>query len=125
MNEQLQAALLSILNSTISAATVAKDFLLAEIPEVIRQLLIWKAVESGIWFGLGVVLTALSVFVLTKAVKFWKAGYEKMDAAMFCSVATVLSGGCGICFTFTNLTWLKILIAPKLYLIEYAASLVK
>ncbi|STH40221.1 phage transmembrane protein [Escherichia coli] len=25
----------------------------------------------------------------------------------------------------TNMTWLKILLAPKLYLIEYAASLVK
>lgn len=120
MNEQLQAALLSILHSTINAATVAKDFLMAEIPEVIRQLLVWHAVEAG------VLALCFLVPALLLVGAFWKNRewcFEELGPLNLFILFGVIGLSSGA--VVNGLTVLKIWIAPKLYLIEYAARLVK
>lgn len=123
MDNELQKALAQILNKTVSAAEAGVAFLQKELPEVIQQLLVWKAVESAIYF-----LTALVVlwFCLYAIRKMW--AYSKTDSGrgsealmFFPGVATGLS----VLAMIQHIDWLKILIAPKLYLIEFAASLVK
>lgn len=122
MNEQLQAALLSILNSTINAATAAKDFLLAEVPDVIHQLLVWKALQSGITFAVGLLIFSVAAYF---TVRVWR---DTEDDPLGVSPMIMFPGmtmAAGGVMAALNLTWLQILVAPKLYLIEYAASLVK
>lgn len=46
-----------------------------------------------------------------------------VGACIFLGIAGVISAM--LTLTSLNLTWLQILIAPKIYLIEYAASLAK
>ena len=41
-----------------NATGTALDFLDAEIPDVIQQLLVWHAIESFIWFFLGLMFIA-------------------------------------------------------------------
>ena len=120
MNEELQKALLSILNSTINAATAAKEFLIAETPEVVRQLLMWKAAEAA------VISFALLIGVALVVVPWWKNRkwclHELGPLNFFPGFAVFIL----LFFALGNfLIMLQIIIAPKIYLLEYAASLVK
>lgn len=139
MNEQLQQALTAILNKTMSGVDAGVNFLSAEIPDVIHQLLLWKMVESLLIFIGGLILLVIcSVFVYkqTRRVKTGEGTYGSYKANFvfdsdgdhpgIIGVISVAVFGLGfgiggIC----NLNWLQIWIAPKIYLIEYAASLAK
>ncbi len=62
----LEAALLSIINNTTQAVGKGIDFLSTQIPDVIHQLLMWKAVESFIWFIIPVIFIVVVLVVCTK-----------------------------------------------------------
>ena len=131
MDDKLQEALLNILNNVTQSVENGVSFLSEQLPDVIHQLLLWKAVESGIHF---VILLALCIGLGIAACKFLKAGREYKpknacdDKAIgyFLLFGITLFIAC-VAFVFASnqLEWLKILIAPKMYLIEYAAQLVK
>lgn len=132
MNDQLQQALLSVLQSTVDAATAAKNFLVAEVPDVIHQLLVWKAVRAG---TLAAVWLVVLVLVITLSVKLWCASkaYKPRNAydgdAGYLLAASVAAAVVAIlpCVMVVNqlMTLLQILVAPKIYLIEYAAQLAR
>jgi len=131
MNEQVQSTINQTLLSFLETVAQAKDLLVSELPEVIQQLLQWKFFESLIHFSIGVIGLICFVAWLTYWIKFIKERWGQMDSddAIFFVFFVV---GCGslpwfLLFikVFTNWEWLQILIAPKLYLLEYAASLVK
>lgn len=69
MNEQILNQSMDVLNRLISVAIDgvegAVEFSKAEIPEVISQLLAWKAVESALGFALGILIIVGGV-ILTK-----------------------------------------------------------
>lgn len=122
MNEELQKALASILNKTVSAAEAGASFLQKELPEVIQQLLMWKAVESAIYCLLSIACFLFGIWVTKKAWKTIRESDEGMEPLiMFPAAATAFS----LFVALGHTDWLKILIAPKLYLIEFAASLAK
>lgn len=141
MNEQLQQALTAILNKTMSGVDAGVNFLSAEIPDVIHQLLLWKMVYSLVIFIGGVLLLLITVvFVYKQTCKVevegnvnWKKYKANLsfdtDGDVHPGIIAVIAGGCfGAGFGIagmTDLTWLQIWIAPKIYLIEYAASLAK
>ena len=51
MNEQLQTALAALIEKSIKAMEAGADFMAAEIPEVVQQLLLWHMTLSAIKFG--------------------------------------------------------------------------
>ena len=63
---KLQDALAEAVNRSVEVAGEAKDFLAAEIPEVVRQLLMWKMAESIAMNLFYLVLLALSVLIVKK-----------------------------------------------------------
>jgi hypothetical protein len=131
MNEQLQQALTEVLNKTVEATGKATDFLIAELPDVIQQLLMWKMAESLIVF---VVSLAAIVAGPSMACYTWRKldeyyhrekGKGNHRVEWLCPVSLfwlVLTLPGSLCI---NITWLQIWIAPKVYLLEYAASLAK
>lgn len=124
MNEQLQNALSSILNSSANAIGTAKDFLVAEIPDVVYQLLLWKAIQSAIAFAICVVVIVVWIYFITRLYKWAESiGEEAWIAFAF---GSFLTGAAlfSIAECWMNLNWLQIWIAPKIYLLEYAAKLV-
>lgn len=130
MNDELQKALAAILSKTTNALEAGVNFLQAELPDVIRQLLVWHATKSAIHF---VLTTLVCAALVTVSVKFFKAakGYKPKniyDDPVFQWMACAASGVFAFFALMTAmnmLDWLQILVAPKLYLIEYAASLAK
>lgn len=152
----LDEALTRLINRSIDAAeSVAGDitsttsdaaaFLVAEIPDVIQQLLMWHAVESLAWFLPGLLLIAAPWFVYwrwggrgkpTEPAYNGAARYEPTfthhytgeidgDAIGALCIFGLVTSGLGFTLVMNNLEWLQILVAPKLYLLEYARALIR
>lgn len=136
MNEELNKVLIDAIQKTQSGIGEAVDFAVAQAPDVIQQLLMWHFVNSLINCALGIVCFVI-IFLFVRFVQKYPQpdSFESNNLVWWdkgeLHPVTGIFGGLGVCilglagFILMNLTWLKIWIAPKLYLIEYAASLVK
>lgn len=132
MNEQLQQALTAILNKTMSGVDAGVSFLSAEIPEVIQQLLIYKMVSACIFMAVGVAMIVGAYKMTERGIKNYKEESEKgifrEDEMRFILpfFAAVILWFFGVILIAANVeTVIQIWLAPKIYLIEYAASLAK
>ena len=95
----------------------AIDFATAQIPDVVEQLLRWALIEAAV----GLVVSGLAIWVCYYCVKrFWKAS----EGIVVLPVMFIVAGSAMI-FVVALLDALKIIFAPKLFLIEYAAGLLK
>lgn len=130
MNEELQKAIADMFNSVLSA----KDFLVGELPEYVNQLLMWRMVWSIGFFviGLALILSAICLqawiyksyknkgaiySIVSEDAEFWPA---IIIIDFILSVTAFIFG-----VSIISMEWLQIWIAPKVWLVEYAASLVK
>lgn len=137
MNEQLQQAVATLIEKAIQALESGADFLEAEIPDVIHQLLLWEAVKSFIQFFIAIALIVCSFYCLYLQYKYWtervpmkydssrmEMRIERDSGPLFLFNSffffPILMG-----FGMMDFKWLQIWIAPKIFLIEYAAKLVK
>lgn len=120
--KSLDNALATMINSSVQGAGDAISWAKYQIPDVIHQLLMWKAVESGIIFSVFVVLSLIGLYLSKKFIKWTidgNAEFSPITALCVLILSTPIIG------VFNSLDWLKIWIAPKIYLIEYAANLMK
>ena len=141
MNEQLQNAVATILDRAISGIDSSVDFMQAELPDVIEQLLMWYAVKGVIWIVIGLILAlpllAFIKVMLSKDIKgatsdsFWVQHWSHSDnslgigASFFLAVLSLLAI-VGVSISMCNIMEpIQIWIAPKIWLMEYAASIVK
>lgn len=150
MNEQSQKVLSDLLSRAVQGVDKAVEFSQAQIPDVIHQLLVWNFVSSLITTILTLLTIPLVSWFLIKQSKkkeigvfgngegySWNYGKPKYKTTFFWKrdgdfnefvivlVAVVATYSVIVFNTIANMTWLKIWLAPKLYLLEYAASLVK
>lgn len=135
MNDQLQQSLSKILEQAVSGVQAGVSLLSAELPDVIHQLLMWKMIESLIWCIGGIAFTVVAIRWFVKNLGRGKEVGRKHKPTLthdefgnlapwlpvlIFPLASIVTIAC----IAINITWLQILIAPKVYLIEYAASLV-
>jgi len=124
MNEQLQAELLKIVANINSGVDSAWGFITEQTPEVVYQLLLWHGVCSAVLTAFGLILMLCLAYINYRQLKWFikidnKADYPQMMVNMFQIFPIIL-----FC-SFINLTWLKIWIAPKVWLLEYIGTMVK
>lgn len=146
-NERAQEALADLLNMAVDSLEGAQTFAEAQLPDVIEQLLMWKMLESLVvsLMSLGFVAIAIGIPVYTAVrtyrtrqsqgtdhtthyvVNLW---WDKYAPSMV-SVNLMAGGGTVAMIAIfvasfnMNLVWLQIMVAPKFYLLEYAADLMK
>ena len=135
MNEQLQLAVSTLIQTSLNAIDKGTAFLSNQIPEVIQQLLLWKAIASFIEFSFGIIIIGGLFAWLIYQYKYWTTDIKDawgnttqrisdnngpLVLLNFFFIIPLLYGSSCI-----NLTWLQIWIAPKLYLIEYAKDFLK
>lgn len=117
VKEELNKALLDLIQS----ATNAKDFLVGEIPDVVEQLLSWHFVSNLMQFMLGIIVLICSIICVWKGLKNLD-NRKTEDFGIFLLFMSAFS------FIFSvvllNFEWLKIWVAPKVWLIEYISRLV-
>ena len=143
--------LLTLIEKTGSAIETGVNFLSEQIPDVLRQLLMYNLIVSLIWCVFGLAVMCLGIWMIKSAFKAtdkMHAEYEKKLTeweekskdtkyynprppereeeflAPMCIFGTIiiLVGSLLVIF---HMDWLKIWIAPKTYLLEYAADLYK
>ena len=125
----LEATLQELITTVVAGAETAGAFVVSEAPVVIEQLLAWRFTISLAGFVAGLILACLVVPAFLVTTKGWFNKYEHDTINALASVAgttisILLCVFAPICVA-SNLTWLQIAIAPKLYLLEYAADLIK
>lgn len=132
MNDQMQQALVAILNKTMSGIEAGTSFLQAELPDVIHQLIAWKLASSL----LAMLISIIVIFAYWRFVRAFmkseiggalKDSWGNPTAPAF---AGLVVGGCASAVSLAvilsdGFTALQIALAPKVYLIEHAASLAK
>jgi len=120
-SDKLQNAIAGLIEKTTTTLGDGVSFLSTQLPDVIRQLLYWKATESLASCITGIILLCTFIFIDYKIFKLIKKSLEQED----------LIWGWGLFGTFfraiyfvplgmINFKWLQIWIAPKVFLIEYA-----
>lgn len=126
MNEQANKALSDLITNAASGLNGAIEFSKQQIPDVIHQLLLWNSVSS--------ILSQISCLILIvllslRAARVLARALEGGDYMRFIAAAHLLVGAVliplAIIAFFDCFDWLEILIAPKLYLLQYAAHLIK
>lgn len=149
MNEQAQKILVDLLQKASNGIDSAVSFSQAQIPDVIHQLLVWKFTKSLVVMLIAMATIPLAVKIIRLMLRreadgvfenegySWERGNPKYKPTLIwdrdgtISPLSILFGFATclyalVIFTLVmDMTWLKIWLAPKLYLIEYAASLVK
>jgi hypothetical protein len=109
------------------------DWLYAEVPEVVEQFLLWSFAESFIGFLVRFFFIFVYPFIVYKVAKHFYIKLEVSDARdeSFFWIPTGFIGGITILvsqlcsWTGINLNWLKIWLAPKVYLLETFANVIK
>lgn len=119
----VNVALEHLINKVVSGIDQTTQFLSDQIPDVIHQLLLYTLVKDAIVLGIAV------TFVLASTLGAWWAfsnrrqdSVERFFAGMIWVIGNAISVAVLIAF---GIDLLKVWLAPKIWLIEYAASLAK
>ena len=122
MNEEFQKYLMSILEST-------GDFLSSEIPIIAEQILSFYLAVNVFYASVYLLIVAGGLLTVKPLIKYTGDFNCSMDRATVRSFYFVIGGFIFGAFLFSALSdiaiILKIWLAPKLFLLEYASSLVK
>ena len=127
MNEQAQQALAELLQKAVNGVDSITTFSQAQLPEVINQLLIWNLVSS-LLTQVGCIAYLISFSLVTKRAYQYYKDNKKDDLIIFAAMGLFIawmSAVVAITAFFDNFAWIKIWLAPKLYLLEYASQLLK
>lgn len=136
MNEKLQEAITEMIVKVNDGVDASTAFLSAELPDYIQQLLMWHAILSFLLFITAILFVGIAVIIQFKVIlmkdsegklKFReKYSHIRDGHSTIALMSFLLWLSTAMFFTFSiNLTWLQIWIAPKVWLVEYAANLVK
>lgn len=125
MNETLQKAVAVMIEKAISGVDTATNFLAAEIPDVIHQLLMWNIVQNVLTAGLCLLFLLVGGVVVYKIEKAAIAAKDYLNRWFPTFTFFIIGIAPLIIMLMSIAKALKIWIAPKVWLIEYAAELVK
>lgn len=107
-------AVASMIERAVNGVDAAVAFGAAQLPDIIQQLLVWKTTQY-------IFLALLFAVVLAVAVRESRR-YSHPDLSLAFSIAAIVSGAIlvlRICYL------LQIVLAPKVWLLEYARDLLK
>jgi hypothetical protein len=142
MNEELQQAIVKVIESMTGVAQSAYSFGAEQMPEVIEQLIVLNMVKSGSLFALSAFVLWMLIYTTYRQIKnrpqpgeYARNGlwWDVREITVLPEVAWVLwalFGGVPGIIAFSTAVHegfdlVKLIIAPKVWLIEYAAGLVK
>ena len=120
--------LAEILKKGLEAAEKTGNFVVEQAPDLIQQLIVWKTCEYIFW----ILISIAFLFSVYKWHKSAMKRYGDLDGFIdepeffiYCiyAIAVIVIFGIALFTSFFNL--LQILLAPKIWLIEYASQLIK
>jgi hypothetical protein len=128
MNDELQKTLNDLIHSTVDAAGAAKTFVMGELPDVLHQLLVWKLASTCISAVVSLCVFTACIWAICTIVKLIKAetpGCDSEGAFAIVFISVIVSMASALFAVHYVGEAIEIYLAPKVYLIEYAAELIK
>ena len=129
MDEEVLNKANEMILNIISGLETAGEFVVTEAPVIVQQLLSWhmiKAIASlSLWFVIIATVASIATFLIRKGIKD-----ENEEFFLPGLVLGAVGGVIGVVSIFESaipnlFTVLQIWVAPDLYLLEYAAELIK
>ena len=126
MNEELKQKANDLLIKLINGLDEGASMVMPELPELLEQLLLWRMFEHSIDALTLLIIAGGCVWFVFEMFKIKSEGVDEdtlkgIGIILFGIASAALSA-----FGFSQLLQVaKILIAPKLYLIQYAAEVLK
>lgn len=121
MNEKLENTVNEILQKSIDAATQGAEFVKDQIPDLLKQLLMWHAARD-------IILVVMMLLTLTLALVSLKKLVRDIDD-VFWGVCSIVGGIVSLILLIVGMHALfdlvEILVAPKVWLLEYGANLIR
>lgn len=139
VSEELNTALAKIVESLHSGATTAANWTMEQLPDVIRQLILFKTVQYGLCIAIGGAFLFLGYQFAKWAARarmtrymddanrpqWYERAYSlyRIDFESWGWIPAVSLTFVGTLMVFLNLlSFIKILVAPKVWLLEYAIN---
>lgn len=127
MASEIETTINEILHKAVDAAASTGDFLKGQIPDICKELINYTIAMDIIC----IILPIVAIFFCYKAVFKWtdqrcdSHGYWETDkcAAVFVSAVILMIGIPTFIVSLCEL--IKVIFAPKIFLLEYAAQLIK
>lgn len=117
--ELLNTVLANAIQKATDSASAAMDWAMVQIPDLIQQLLTWNLIQS---IMLAVIFAAFSAFGFWMLYQTTKEEYRGEGG--FAVVGFFMMVGCALPAVVQIFEAVKIWVAPKLWLLEYAVDLV-
>lgn len=125
-----------ILQKALIAAEKTGQFVVEQAPDVVRQLLVYNLVINIFWTALGLILMIQLPFAVRSTVRYGRIMDDREYSTDVRSSAcvkfgfgiarSVFGGAFGGIFFLSNFSeTMKLIFAPKVWLIEYAAALLR
>ncbi len=124
MTQELQLALAEIINTALKATETAVNFLQAELPDVVIQLLFFNTIWNWFWVILPIVFAGLAMWAGFYGRKRYKATRSE-EHCILAVFGFVFSGFFSVIALLNLKAALLITLAPKIWLLEYASKLLK
>lgn len=122
LQDKASEVLVNMIDITVKSMNDVIEFGKQQIPEVIHQLLLWQLTSSILWIVVGIVLALIGIWWCGKVNKWVAKSSDNGPAHIGTVILFALSAWAIIS---NSLDALQIWVAPKVYLIQYAADLVK
>jgi hypothetical protein len=127
----LEQALIKSIDGIQKTGTELVEALYQQAPEVVEQLLMWHGVEAFIQFIVAILGWAVPLITVKVTYHFynkfvvseWCDPFPFWLPAFFCNIVAFIAA-IGT-FQYINIKWLKIWLAPKVYLLEYLTDMIK
>ena len=120
--------LAEILKKGLEAAEKTGNFVVEQAPDLIQQLIVWKTCEY-------IFLILISIAFMFSLYKWHKSAMkryddfddfcDKIEFFIYCIYSIVVISIFGIALFTSFFNLIQILLAPKIWLIEYASQLIK
>ena len=121
MNPTLQNVFIEEIKKANDSISNGIDLAMKQVPDLVRQILLWNEAKDILLLLLGVSIFILTLFFVKKI----KANFKPSEDRTFAIVLIYTTGSIfGFGFFFSNLLEIiQILVAPKVFLLNYITSL--
>ena len=123
MNEELQKQITEILKKAMESAQKGGEWIGGQVPDVLHQLIVWTITKGVVFFFLTISMFLVSFLLIRKASN---TDYEMEEVYGMTGLTIGMVAIVSLPFSIgAFVDALQALVAPKLFLLEYAAHLVK
>ena len=120
MNEATKQAIEQFIQKILAGAEAAGNFTTEQTPLLVQEWLRWQIVDSAFWLVVGLVILAVSLLTWKRS---WKISFDEDIPLIVANFTGVLLGSL---MTVTNtFDLIKVLVAPRVVLLEKFADLVR